>query len=365
MARPFVIQLLFLVCAVVVSVVQSNVIGIDLASDSMKVAIVQPGTPLEIVTNFQSKRKTPTCISFFKGERLFGSDAHALIGRKPEVSFAKVYRMLGRHVEHPLVQEIPNQQYFPYSIYANETTGISHLKVDDSQYTPEELIAMMLQHVRDMTHAFGGHNIRDCVITVPSSFTQHEREALYTAAEIADLKVLSLIEENTAAALHHGIDRTFETPQNVLYYNMGAGSVQVSIVTHSSYTTKEGGKNKTVGQFEVVGKGWDSSLGGFYFDVRLADLLANRFNEVWQKKKSGMGKDVRNFNRPMTRLRLEANKIKEILSANTEYPIRAEQLHADVDLATKVTRAEFEAACEDLFARLTAPIDEADRKSVV
>jgi hypoxia up-regulated 1 len=73
--------------------------------------------------------------------------------------------------------------------------------------------------------------IKDCVITVPSSFTQHEREAVFTAADIADLKVLTLIEENTAAALHYGLDRTFETPSNVVYFNMGSGSIQVCIVT--------------------------------------------------------------------------------------------------------------------------------------
>jgi hypoxia up-regulated 1 len=76
----------------------------------------------------------------------------------------------------------------------------------------------------------------------------------------------------------------FEQPNTVLYFNMGASSVQVTIVTYSSYIVKEGGKNKTIGQFEVVGKGWDSALGGFNFDVRLAELLASRFNEAWNKK---------------------------------------------------------------------------------
>jgi hypoxia up-regulated 1 len=245
---------------------------------------------------------------------------------------------------------------------------------------------------------------KDCVITVPSSFTQHEREAVYTAADIADLKVgcccafysfccrskrsavgscllcahytshgckshcpfsiliaqvLTLIEENTAAAVHYALDRTFDTPANVMFFNMGAGSVQVTVAQYSSQMVKEAGKNKTIGQFEVVGKAWDASLGGFNFDVRLAELLADRFNAAWGKKASGKGKDLRDFNLPMTKLRVQANKVKEILSANAEFPVKAEQLHADVDLNTKVTRAEFEAACEDLFARITAPIDAA------
>lgn len=341
--------------------VHCNVIGVDLGSDSMKVALVAPGSPLEVVTNFQSKRKTPTCISFYRGERMFGSDSYALMARKPELTFAKTYRMLGRTAEHPFVTDIYKKQFFPYEVHRNESTGGVALKVEgDTFYTPEEIMAMLLQHAREITTAFGGQVIKDCVITVPSHFTQHERRALFTAAEIADLRILTLMEENTAAALHYGIDRVFESPHSILYYNMGASSVQVSIVTYSSYTVKEpGGKNKSVGQFEVVGKGWDHSLGGFDFDVKLAELLAERFNDAWHKKASGKGKDLRDFVRPMTRLRLEANKIKEVLSANLEYPVKAEQLHAETDLSTKVTRADFEAACESLFARITGPIDTA------
>jgi len=350
---PFLITI---ICCI--SFVQSNVIGIDFGSDTMKIAIVKPGSPIEIVSNFQSKRKTPTIISFYRGERLFGSDAYALMGRKPELTITKFQRMLGRSADHPIVQEV-KKQYFPYEIYTNETSYGTAIKQESTYYTPEELLAMMLQHAKDMTAAHGGHVIKDCVITVPSSFTQHERKAMYAAADIADLRVLTLIEENTAAALHYGIDRVFEEPNTVLYYNMGSSHVQVSIVTYSSYVVKESGKNKTIGNIEVVGKAWDSSLGGFNFDVKLAELLANRFNEAWGKKASGKGKDLKDYPRPMTRLRLEANKVKEVLSANGEYPVKSEQLHEEVDLITKVTRAEFEDACADLFSRLTAPIEKA------
>lgn len=289
---------------------------------------------------------------------MFGSDSYALMGRKPELTFSNIYRMLGRTADHPVMQEFKTQ-YFPHQIYTNETTGATSLKLEDTQYTPEELMALILQHIKDMSEAHGGKAIKDCVITVPSSFTQHEREAVYTAADIAELKVLSLIEENTAAALHYSLDRTFDTPTNVMFFNMGAGATEVSVATFFSQTVKEGSKNKTVGSFDIVGKAWDSSLGGFNFDVRLAEMLADRFNEAWHKKASGKGKDLRDFTMPMTKLRIQANKVKEILSANVEFPVKAESLHADVDLNTKVTRAEFEAACEDLFARITLPIDQA------
>ena len=266
--------------------------------------------------------------------------------------------MLGKSPEHPFVKEL-HTQYFPHDVYRNETTGFTCFKQEDTFYTPEELMAMIMQHIKDMTLNHAGKAIKDCVITVPSHFSYHERKALYTAANIADLRVLTLIEENTAAALHYGMDRVFDTPNTVLYYNMGSSSVQVTIVTYSSYNIKEAGKNKSIGQFEVIGKSWDSSLGGFNFDVKIAEMLAQRFNEIWGKKASGKGKDLRDFSRPMTRLRVEAVKIKEVLSANNEYPVKAEQLHADVDLITKVTRSEFETACTDLFSRITEPIDRA------
>jgi len=207
-----------------------NVLGIDFGSDSMKVAIVSPGSPLNIVTNLQSKRKTPTAVAFYRGERMFGSDATALSAKKPESTFVKLNRAIGRSTDHPLIQEY-KQQFFPYEIYSNETTGKTLFKQEETYYSPEELLAMMMQHAKDITAASGVKGIKDCVLTVrkslikyityviffliscclfeqvPSSFTQHERAALYAAADIADLRVLSLIEENTAAALHYAIDR--------------------------------------------------------------------------------------------------------------------------------------------------------------
>ena len=95
-----------IVLAVFVHYNVANVIGIDFGSDTMKVAIVQPGAPMEIVTNLQSKRKTPTAISFYRGERLFGADATAIIARKPDLTFVKLNRILGKTVDHPVMKQI-------------------------------------------------------------------------------------------------------------------------------------------------------------------------------------------------------------------------------------------------------------------
>jgi hypoxia up-regulated 1 len=102
------------------------------------------------VNNFQSKRKTPVAITFYRNERLFGSDATAIMARKPELTFSKIYRTLGRTSTHPLVKELTSQ-YFPHEIYTNETTGFTCIKQEETYYTPEEIIAMMMQHAKDMT----------------------------------------------------------------------------------------------------------------------------------------------------------------------------------------------------------------------
>lgn len=181
------------------------------------------------MTNFQSKRKTPLSLTFYRNERMFGSDSTALMSRKPELTFNKLLRMIGKPHDHASIRVLNEKQYFPNKLMLNETTGQAALQLnEDTLFTPEELVGMMLQHAKDITKDYSnGQSIKDCVITVPSSFTQHERRALYDAAALVDLKILSLIEETTAAALHFAIDRVFEEPNHVLFYNMGAGTTQV------------------------------------------------------------------------------------------------------------------------------------------
>ena len=222
---------------------------------------------------------------------------------------------------------------------------------------------MVLTHAKDITREYGVQgDVRDCVLTVPSFYTQHERRALLDAAALADLNVLALIDETTAAGLHYGIDRIEEEPQNVVFYNMGASALQVSVMQFYSYDRKETkyGKAKKVGAFQVLGKAWDASLGGEAFDARLVDHMADEFNAIWDKKRGdGEKKDVRKFARPMAKLRIQANKAKHVLSANNDVPIYIDALHDDVSYQCHLTRAEFEEMCHDLLKRSVEPINHA------
>jgi hypoxia up-regulated 1 len=254
------------------------------------------------------------------------------------------------------------ERHYQFEPSYNETRSGVCLSVDGKEFTPEELVAMVLTHAKDITAAYGvTAPVKDCVLTVPSFYTQHERRALLDAAELAELNVLALINENTAAALHFGIDRIDTTPVNYLFYNMGAGSLQVSVVRYLSYPHKVSkyDKAKTVGAFEVLSSAWDATLGGASFDARLVDFMADEFNAVWNKARGSTDKDVRNFPKSMAKLMIQANKVKEVLSANSEIPVFIDALQDDINYQTHISRAKFEEMCHDLLVRAGKPIEQA------
>ena len=362
-----------IVVALVAAVASANVIGIDFGTEFMKVALVQPGSPLEIVTNTVSKRKSETVVAFVRGERLFASDAYGSLSRKPEQSYARLTEYLGRSETHPSIETLRTKSYFPTTTRFNESRGALAIAAPKSttedygggwdEWQPEELVAMVLTYAKDITRAYGGNVVRDCVITVPMSATQIEREALLAAAELADLRVLSLIEANTAAALQFGLDRKFDEPRKVLFYNAGSESIQASVVEYSTFVEGTKVKNKTIGQFEVLGKGWARGAGGFHVDLALAEKIADAFNEQWKKKKKGKAGDVRTLARPMAKIRASAKKTKEVLSANEKIPVNIPSLHDDIDFHMMVTRKDLEAAAADVLAKAMQPVQDALAKA--
>ena len=251
----------------------------------------------------------------------------------------------------------------------NETRKGLYLSIDGGKqiHTPEELTAMVLHYAEEITHQYGkekGHtygDITDCVLTVPSFATQTERQALLDAAELGGFRVLGLIDENTASAVNFGMDKTFEEPQIYLFYNLGGSSLQVSIIKFHSYEVPESKyskKMKRVGSIEVLGKGWDSTLGGLAYDNRLVEYMADHFNREWRHAR-GHDKDIRDAPRAMTKIRLQANKVKHVLSANQEIPVHIDSLHDDLSLSMHFSRTQFEELCDDLTKRATDPIIDA------
>lgn len=250
----------------------------------------------------------------------------------------------------------------------NETRAGVVMTVDGETFSPEELVAMVLSHAVDIAVAYSAESgteiapPKDVVLTVPSFATVAERRALLDAAALADMNVLTLIDENTAAALHYAMDKNFEdNEQLMLFYNLGASSLQVSLVKFFNYEQPQKfGKPKSVPALEVVAKAWDATCGGQAFDHLLVEHLADEFNAVWHKQRPDKAdKDVRSVPRAMTKLRLQANKVKHVLSANTEIPVHMDSVHDDVSLQTSMKRSKLEELAKDLLPRTSAPVAKA------
>ncbi|KAM9384048.1 hypoxia up-regulated protein 1 [Pholidichthys leucotaenia] len=330
------------------------VMSVDLGSEWMKMAIVKPGVPMEIVLNKESRRKTPTVVCLKENERLFGDNALAVSVKNPKTVYRRLQSLLGKKYNNLWVAL--NQRHFPeHQLREDPVRGTVYFQhSEETQYTPEELLGMVLNYSRGLAQDFAEQPIKDVVITVPAFFNQAERRAVLQAAQMAGLKVLQLINDNTAVALNYGVFRRKDidnTAKNVMFYDMGSGSTTATIVTYQTVKTKDSG---TQPQLQIRGVGFDRGLGGFEMDLRLRDHLAKLFNE--QKKSK---KDVRENHRAMAKLLKEAQRLKTVLSANVDFMAQVEGLMDDIDFKAKVTRNEFEELCADLFERVPRPVQDA------
>ncbi|XP_019941425.1 hypoxia up-regulated protein 1 [Paralichthys olivaceus] len=330
------------------------VMSVDLGSEWMKMAIVKPGVPMEIVLNKESRRKTPIAVCLKENERLFGDSALGVTVKNPKTVYRHLQSLLGK--KHENLQVALYQKRFPeHQMQEDPVRGTTYFKnSEELQFSPEELLGMVLNYSRGLSQDFAEQPIKDAVITVPAFFNQAERRAVLQAAQMGGLKVLQLINDNTAVALNYGVFRRKDidnTAKNVMFYDMGSGSTTATIVTYQTVKTKEFG---TQPQLQIRGVGFDRGLGGFEMDLRLRDHLAKLFNA--QKKSK---KDVRENHRAMAKLLKEAQRLKTVLSANIDFMAQVEGLLDDIDFKSKVTRSEFEELCADLFERVPRPVEEA------
>ncbi|XP_057676910.1 hypoxia up-regulated protein 1 isoform X1 [Corythoichthys intestinalis] len=344
-----------LVLAMVISRTDAvAVMSIDVGSEWMKMAIVKPGVPMEIVLNKESRRKTPAVVCLKENERLFGDNALGVSVKNPKTVYRHLQNLMGKKHDNPQVA-VYGKRFPEHQLQVDPVRDTVYFKQSEKlQYTPEELLGMMLNYSRGLAQDFAEQPIKDAVITVPAFYNQAERRSVLQAAHMAGLKVLQLINDNTAVALNYGVFRRKDidsTGKSVMFYDMGSGSTTATIVTYQTVKTKESG---TQPQLQIRGVGFDRGLGGFEMDLRLRDHLARLFNE--QKKST---KDVRENHRAMAKLLKEAQRLKTVLSANVEFMAQVEGLIDEIDFKAKVTRAEFEDLCADLFERVPHPVQDA------
>uniref|UniRef100_A0A8C6DV74 Hypoxia up-regulated protein 1 n=1 Tax=Moschus moschiferus TaxID=68415 RepID=A0A8C6DV74_MOSMO len=332
------------------------VMSVDLGSESMKVAIVKPGVPMEIVLNKESRRKTPVTVTLKENERFFGDSAASMAIKNPKATLRYFQHLLGKQENNPHVA-LYKARFPEHELGFDPQRQTVYFQISPQlQFSPEEVLSMLLNYSRSLAEDFAEQPIKDAVITVPAFFNQAERRAVLQAARMAGLKVLQLINDNTATALSYGVFRRKDinsTAQNIMFYDMGSGSTVCTIVTYQTVKTKDAGMQP---QLQIRGVGFDRTLGGLEMELRLREHLARLFNE---QRKGQRAKDVRENPRAMAKLLREANRLKTVLSANADHVAQIEGLMDDVDFKAKVTRAEFEELCADLFERVPGPVQQA------
>jgi hypoxia up-regulated 1 len=284
--------------------VEATVIGIDFGTHWFKVSIIKPGGSVETVLNRESKRKTSNIITLNKGVRNFGTDAEQLSAKLPKDTFYSLKNLLGKTYDS--VAEY--RETFPNVMIASERNTCNFTTLGSS-YSTEELVANLLAHAVRQATSYAGVGVTGAVITVPPYFSHFERRALLDAADIANLRVYGLVNDETAVAIKYALGKSFEQKEHHIFYDMGAGSTIASLVEfHSGFDKKI---SKKVIDLHVKATGYDATLGGQAVDVILQNFLASQFQKIHKT-------DLSSNTRAMARLLKEANRVKTILSANQD-----------------------------------------------
>lgn len=223
----FSLSLLFLAILLAPANAQGAVAGVDLGSHFFKSALVQPGRPFQIVIDSNSKRKTPSLVAFDdNSERIFGSDAGNIFSRRPHLAIVDAIPLLGRtcNESDPIVKLVksqnPGAQFCEGGSPSTKAFFTIPLRLledspDSIDFTVEEAVAMIFSHAMDQIEKDAERPVPNLVLTVPEHYGVNSREALMDAAELIGANVMALINENSAAALHFAIDRTFDSETNV------------------------------------------------------------------------------------------------------------------------------------------------------
>ena len=369
----------------------SSVLGLDFGTLNLKAVLVKPGIPLEIVLTKDSKRKETAAVAFKPNrdssnniitelgtfpERAYGSDALALQGRVPGEVFPNLKPFLGlpwsegaNEAVEAYKERYPAVQGAHVREMGTTVFKSSAFAEGEIPWSVEELLAMELANIRHNAESMAGKGnvVEDVVITVPAFYTADERRAIERAATLAGLDVNCLISDGLAVGMDYAKSRTFpevtngEQPEHHLVFDMGAGSTTATLLRFQGRSVKDVGRfNKTVQEVAVLGTGWDRTLGGDSLtNVVLNDYVHKFMTKPVLKSRGTEREEIVNNGRVMSRLWKEAEKARQVLSANTETSASFEELLPDIDFRTKLSRTDFEKLVSEFADRVAEPINDA------
>ena len=317
--------------------IEGHCIGIDLGTTYSCVGVWQNGR-VEIIANDQGNRITPSYVAWTTDDqRLIGDAAKNQATSNPENTVFDAKRLIGRKISDPTVQA--DMKHWPFNVVEG-VAGKPLISVEAAgtkQFSAEEISAMVLSKMKQVAEEYLGTPVKHAVVTVPAYFNDAQRQATKDAGTISGLNVLRVINEPTAAAIAYGLDKQTKGEQNILVYDLGGGTFDVTLLSIED------------GVFEVKSTAGDTHLGGEDFDQR----LMNHFAKVFERKAK---LDISGDKRALQRLRRACEGCKRALSTQTSATVELEALKDGVDLRETISRARFEELCADLFKKTLEPV---------
>ncbi|MDP7171308.1 MAG: molecular chaperone DnaK [SAR324 cluster bacterium] len=312
-----------------------KVIGIDLGTTNSCVSIMEGGEP-KVIQNAEGTRTTPSMVAFNdEGERLIGQVAKRQAVTNPQRTIYSIKRLMGQEIKSAEVKH--TKKMVSYEIVKGNQ-DLAYVKVDDKNYSPQEISASILQKMKQTAEEYLGETVTETVITVPAYFSDAQRQSTKDSGKIAGLDVLRIINEPTAAAMAYGLDKKHD--EKIAVFDLGGGTFDISILEIGE------------GVFDVKSTNGNTFLGGDDFDNRLITFFADEF-----KKENGI--DLREDKMALQRLREAAEKAKHELSASSETDVNLPFITADASgpkhLNLKITRAKFESLVDDLVQGCIQP----------
>ncbi|KAF8311577.1 heat shock cognate 70 [Clavulina sp. PMI_390] len=323
----------------------SKAIGIDLGTTYSCVGVWQ-NDRVEIIANDQGNRTTPSYVAFSDTERLIGDAAKNQVAMNPINTVFDAKRLIGRKFDDSEVQS--DLKHFPFKVVNRGGKPIIavEFKGETKEFSPEEISSMVLLKMKETAEAYLGSTVTNAVVTVPAYFNDSQRQATKDAGVISGLNVLRIINEPTAAAIAYGLDKKVSGERNVLIFDLGGGTFDVSLLTIEE------------GIFEVKATAGDTHLGGEDFDNR----LVNHFVQEFKRKHK---KDLSTNPRALRRLRTSCERAKRTLSSAAQTSIEIDSLFEGIDFYTSLTRARFEELCQDLFRGTLEPVEKVLRDAKI
>eukprot|EP00245_Coleochaete_scutata_P002680 TRINITY_DN1364_c0_g1_i1.p1 TRINITY_DN1364_c0_g1~~TRINITY_DN1364_c0_g1_i1.p1 ORF type:complete len:653 (-),score=188.83 TRINITY_DN1364_c0_g1_i1:350-2308(-) len=318
--------------------VDGPAVGIDLGTTYSCVGVWQHDR-VEIIANDQGNRTTPSYVAFTDTERLIGDAAKNQVATNPTNTIFDAKRLIGRRFQDAAVQS--DMKLWPFKVQPGAgdkpVIQIVH-KGETKVFSPEEVSSMVLLKMKETAEAFLGQPVNNAVVTVPAYFNDSQRQATKDAGAIAGLNVLRIINEPTAAAIAYGLDKQSGEEQNVLIFDLGGGTFDVSLLTIAD------------GLFEVKATAGDTHLGGEDFDNRMVNHFVMEFKRKHKKDISGNARALR-------RLRTACERAKRTLSAAAQTTIEIDSLFEGIDFYSTITRARFEELNMDMFRKCLDPVE--------